>query len=249
MIEFLIIFGIVFFIAVLFYKQANEQFELLQIDAQRIGELPTMYGDRSPIVIKGYSTPALGTHEELQKRPNITQMAVAKGVSLRGLLADHRALTTFRFSPETAKFLAKESGLTTWYHHHMAEKFYPSPYTRWFYSTTCSLWPHHRGLFKTSAFQTLLMPTQGVARVSLMLGSAAPYLPTKWQGRAFHTLTPQDTPLLGQIKYIEVRLKQGNLLLLPAHMIVDIATEEKEGQKDAWTFIAEIHHPISKLAG
>jgi hypothetical protein len=244
MIEFIIIFGILFFIAVLFYKQANEQFEILQIDAARIDELPTMYGDRSPIVIKGYDTPSLGTEAELQKRPNIMQMAVRPGMSLKGLLASPQSLAAFQFRPETASFLAQESGLTVWFQHHMYEKFLPSPYTRWLYSSRCSLWPHHRGLFKTTAFQTLIMPTQGVARVSLMLGKVVPYLPVKWQGRAFNSLTPQDTPLLGQIKFLEVRLKKGNLLLLPAHMIVDIGSEE-----NSWIFIAEIHHPISRLAG
>ena len=243
MIEVIIIVCIIFFIAVLFYKQANEQFEILQIDAARIDELPTMYGDRSPIVIKGYDTPYLGTESELQKRPNIMQMAVRPGMSLKALLASPQTLATFQFSYETAKFLSQESGLTVWFQHHMYEKFLPSPYTRWFYNYNCSLWPNHKGLFKTNAFQTLIMPTQGVARVSLMLGKVIPYLPVKWQGRVFKNLTPQDTPLLGQIKFLEVRLKKGNLLLLPAHMIVDIGVEE-----NPWIFIAEIHHPISRLS-
>lgn len=243
MIEFLIIFGILFFIAVLFYKQANEQFEILQIDASRMEELPTMYGDKSPIVIKGYDVPFLGTHEELQKRPKILQMAVKPGTSLQSLLHSDE-LEGFEFRPETAEFLARESGLTVWFGHHMFEKFLPSPYTRLLYSYKTSLWPHHRGLFKTTAFQTLIMPTQGVARVSLMLGKVVPYLPLHWQGKSFHSLTPQDTPLLGQIQFLEVKLKKGNLLLLPAHMIIDITSQE-----DSWIFMAEIHHPISRLAG
>jgi hypothetical protein len=88
------------------------------------------------------------------------------------------------------------------------------------------------------------MPTQGTAKVSLMLGSVIPYMPSKWQGRPFHSLSPQDTPLLNQIKYVEVKLRRGNLLALPAHMIVDIASEPAT----AWTFIAELHHPISLMA-
>ena len=243
MIEFLIIIGIVFFIAVFFYKQANEQFEILQIDAVRIQELPTMYGDRSPIVIKGYDVPSLGTEEELQKRPSIMQMAVRDGISLKALLASPQSLASFYFRPETARFLAQESGLTIWFQHHMYERFLPSPYTTFLYSHRCSLWPHHRGLFKTTAFQTLIMPTQGIARVSLMLGKAVPYLPVNWQGRSFHSLTLQDTPLLGQLKFIEVKLKKGNLLLLPAHMIIDVSSQE-----NSWIFMAEIHHPISLLS-
>ena len=238
MLEIIIIFTVLFFIAVLFYKQANEKIEILQIQGERIEELPSMYADRSPIVITDFQTPFLGTLEEFQKRPNILQMTVAPNLSLKQLL-ESSALEKFQFTQETAKFLAKESGLTVWFEHHLYEYIIPS-YTKWLYSFKTSLWPHHRGLFKTVAFQTLLMPTEGTAKVHLMLGKVLPYLPTRWEGRSFNSLTAQDTPLIGQIKFIEITLRRGNFLLLPAHMIVDVT--------DAWCFIAEIHHPISLLA-
>ena len=59
-----------------------------------------------------------------------------------------------------------------------------------------------------------------------------------------HSITTQDTPLLSQISYLDVILRPGTLLLLPPHMIVDIST----ASQSAWSFIAEIHHPISILA-
>jgi hypothetical protein len=245
MIEIIIILTVLFFIAVLFYKQANEQFEILQIEASRLSELPTMYSDRSPIVVSNFQTPALGTEDELRKRPNILQMAVSPEFSLKSLLEHPTALKTFHFNPETAKFLAKESGLQVWFEHHVYKELLPSPYTKWLYTFKTSLWPHHRGLFKTTAFQTVIMPTQGTVRVSVMLGSALPYLPNRWYNRSFHSLTPQDTPLLNQIKFIEIKLRRGNLLLLPAHLIVDITSE---GGPASWSFIAEINHPISRLA-
>jgi len=52
-----------------------------------------------------------------------------------------------------------------------------------------------------------------------------------------------DTPLLGQIQFIEIRVRKGNLLFLPAHLIVDISSLE-----NAWVFMAEINHPISLIA-
>ena len=243
MIEIFIILTVSFFIAVLFYKQANEQFEILQIQAERIQELPTLYADRSPIVVSEYEPPNLGTELELQKRPNILQMAVSPNLSLKQLLASSQILETFPFTLKTATFLAKESGLQVWFEHHLFEQLLPSPYTKFLYSFKTSLWPNHRGLFKTTAFQTLIMPTQGTASVSLILSKMLPYLPTRWQGRQFHTLTPQDTPLLNQIKFMEITLRRGNLLLLPAHLIVDIRSVDS-----AWCCVAEIHHPISLIA-
>jgi hypothetical protein len=246
MIEVFIIVAVIFFIAVLFYKQANEQFEISQITAARLEELPTLYAERSPIVVSGYPLPGIGTEGELRKRPRILQMKVGQ-TTLQHLLDSPRALANFQFPYATAEFLAQESGLTVWFQHHLYDQLLPSPYTKWFYSAKTTLWLHHRGLFPTTAFQTLIMPTQGVARVSLMLATALPYLPTRWEGRQFMTLSAQDTPLLGQIKYIDVLLRPGTLLLLPPHMIVDIASSDSAGEA-AWLFVAEIHHPISRLA-
>ena len=246
--ESIIILGVLFFIAVLFYKQGNEQFEILQIEAERLQELPTLYSDKAPIVVSDFMLPALGTQAELQKRPHILQMSVAPSLSLKALLGSEGSLKAYTFKKATAEFLAKETGLNVWFEHHLYTSLLPSPYTQWLYSYNTSLWPHHRGLFKTTAFQTVIMPTQGTTRVSLLLQKALPYLPKRWEGRPFGGLTPQDTPLLNQIQFIEVKLRPGNLLLLPAHLIVDIASDPASDEAIAWNFVAEIHHPISKLA-
>jgi hypothetical protein len=246
--ETIICLGVLFFIAVLFYKQANEQFEILQLDADRFDELPTLYADHSPIVVKNVSVPQLGTHAELYKRPHIYNMAVAPNLSLKALLSDEARLSTFQFSKLTAEFLATETGLPIWVEKHLRSFILPSHFTSWFYTTKTSLWPHHRGLFKTTAFQTILLPTQGKANISLLLESQEAYLPKVWKGRAFHSLTPQDTPLLNQIKFMEVLLRKGHMLVLPAHMIVDIQPSYAEEENDAWTMIVELHHPISLLA-
>jgi len=60
-----------------------------------------------------------------------------------------------------------------------------------------------------------------------------------------------DTPLLGQIQFIEIRVRKGNLLFLPAHLIVDIESFRTTGGsslENAWVFMAEINHPISLIA-
>jgi hypothetical protein len=103
-------------------------------------------------------------------------------------------------------------------------------------------------MFRTKAFQTLVMPTQGTAVVTVMLPKMTPYLPAKWTGRAFTSLTMEDTPLLNQIQYIEIILRKGNLLLLPAHLIIDVRSSYNDTTDAAWVFMADIHHPISRLA-
>jgi hypothetical protein len=241
-----IVFSVVLgFIAILFYKQANEQFEILQLEANRFHELPTLYGDHSPIVVRGFTVPNLGTFSELQKRKHILQMAVAPKKTLHTILHNKQELSQWTFHPDTAEFLAKESGLTTWFKISLSNYFLPNEWTKWMYTFKTYLYPHHRGLFKTSAFQTIIMPTQGQASVNLILQSAESYLPTKWKEKQFQKLTTQDTPLLNQIQFVEVKLKKGNILVLPSHLIVDVATNSEE---DCWFLLTEVHHPISRIA-
>jgi hypothetical protein len=223
MLEYILFIIVLFFIGVLFYKQANEEFQILQLEAERLSELPTLYVDRSPIVVSDFQTPALGTQEDLAKRGMDTNVS--------------------NILKEAAVFLAKESGLSVWFEHHLYKQLLPSPYTQFIYSFNTSLWPVRRGLFKTTAFQTVLMPTQGTASVKIMLQKMVPYLPSKWMGRCFSDLSLYDTPLLGQLQFIEIRVRKGNLLFLPAHLIVDLDSLE-----NAWVFMAEINHPISLIA-
>jgi hypothetical protein len=148
----------------------------------------------------------------------------------------------------TTAFLAKESGLDTWFRMNLFDSLLPSPYTKWLYFSKTSLWPSGRGLFKTTAYQTLVMPTQGTAILTLLLQTMVPYLPTRWEGRRFASLTAEDTPLLSQLKFIEIRVRTGNFVLVPPHLLMDIRTEATEGQPAAWVFLAEVHHPISGFA-
>ena len=162
MIEYLLFIIVLFFIAVLFYKQANEEFQILQLDGERLSELPTLYVDRSPIVVSDFQTPDLGTEEGFQKRGILDSLATPTQ-TLR------QVIQTSTIPLETARHLAKEAGLSIWFEHHLYKQLLPSPYTQWIYSFNTSLWPLKRGLFKTTAFQTVLMPTQGTASVKIML--------------------------------------------------------------------------------
>ena len=244
MLEAFVVIAVIVFIAILFYKQANESIQILQIDAERIQELPTLYVDRSPIVVRGVTLPPLGTEAELRKRPAVLQALVAPSTPLSAVLRTPQTIDSFRFSTVTAAFLSKESGLQTWFQHHLFQTLLPSPYTTWVYSLRTGLWPGGRGLFKTSAFQTLVMPTQGTAILTLLLQSMKPYLPTRWEGRRIASIGPQDTPLLSQLKSTEIRVRTGTFVILPPHLIVDIRSE---GEPSMWAFVAEIHHPISLL--
>lgn len=236
-----------FVIAILFYKQVNEEFQILQLESERLEEIPQLLGDRAPIVVREFQTPPIGTQEALEKRVGILQMAIDSKTTLRQLLANKPALANYKFSPETTEFLAKESGLQVWFEHHLYKNLLPNPWTAPLYSFRTELWPDHRGLTKSTAVVTMLMPTQGTAIVSLLLPKMTPYLPPGWKGRHFSSLSSADTPLIGQIQFLELKIRKGTFALLPPHLIYDVRTAD-DSDLPVWTLIAHIHHPISRLA-
>ena len=245
MIEFIFLLAVLYFIAILFYRECKDSFEILQLDASRIDELSDLYPEKRPIVITGMQFPLLGTYKELKKRPHILQLGVTESLSLDGLLHSPE-LSSFTFNDETTRFLAKESGLPVWCSQNIYPKLLPA-FARQLYSTKESLWPSHRGLWKTKAFYTFCTPTQGIASVKLLLPSMIPYLPLKWERMNFDSLRTEDTPLLSQLQFVEVKVRPGNALLIPAHILVNI-TQHAESTDTLFTYIVDIHHPISRFA-
>jgi hypothetical protein len=245
MIEFLFLLAVLSFIAVLFYRDSKPSFEILQLEAERIDELPELYSEKYPIVLRGLSFPSLGTYAEMKNRPHILQLGVKPDLSLDALLHSPQ-LSSFRFTEETTSFLAKESGLPIWSANMLYPKILPS-FARPIYSTKESLWPSHRGLWKTKAFYTFCTPTQGIASVKLLLPSMIPYLPLKWETMNFDHLKKEDTPLLSHLQFVEVKLRPGTALCIPAHVLVNI-TQHPDSSDTLFTYIVDIHHPISRFS-
>ena len=96
MLEYLLFAIVLFFIGVLFYKQGNEEFQISQLSADRFSELPTLYAERSPIVMSDFQTPNLGSQEDLSKRPQIMGMLVKQGTTF-GQLMSSPHLRSFQF--------------------------------------------------------------------------------------------------------------------------------------------------------
>ena len=105
-----------------------------------------------------------------------------------------------------------------------------------------------KGLRKTTAIYTMIYPTSEPLEVTLLTEHQETYLPKVWRGRFPEVLTIQDTPLVGEIKYINIKVRPGNVLIIPTHWFVSIRAVNREVEKPLlWSWI-EIHNPISSLA-
>ena len=97
---------------------------------------------------------------------------------------------------------------------------------------------------RAKALYTCLIPTEGSYVVSLLSKSSEPFLPSTWENRYVTSLTSDDTPLVADLKYMDIVLNPGKALCIPAHMIFSV---EPKGPFCSAAII-EYHEPISLLA-
>jgi hypothetical protein len=101
-------------------------------------------------------------------------------------------------------------------------------------------------MWKTTAKLTAFTPTEGTYVVSILSVESEQYLPKAWQYRYVSSLTPNDTPLVADIKFLDIVVRPGTALLIPPHAVVSM--EPKEPSTFSAAAILEYHEPVSLLA-
>jgi hypothetical protein len=111
------------------------------------------------------------------------------------------------------------------------------------------------GLKKTTAEATCIVSTDGapmrvwLAHEGATKGGA--WLPANPYGRDPWSLKPEETPWISELKFLEIRLRKGNMLILPPHWWVAFRCLDETGGENkngSWYWMSELHSPISLLA-
>jgi hypothetical protein len=237
--ESLLVLGVLGVILFFFYRQAVQEFRILQTES--LEKAMPLLQERCPVVVLPAPQPQLWTRADIQQRPTLASTAVNGN-----MLKDAIEQPTYPLRPETATQLAKQIGLPIWiqqsitptYKHHL----WWSPILK----TQCEVVLGAQGLRQTYGYSTAIMATDGALAVSLLNQSADAYLPATWKGKRLSQMTRDDAPLLGQIQYVDVVLRPGSMLLVPAHW--KVCWETYESDKPALAVWTEYHHPLSYLA-
>jgi hypothetical protein len=161
---------------------------------------------------------------------------------LRDLLQGKSAAEIDEFD---AAAIAEQCGIGLWAAHTILPPFKSSTTFGTFYSASTGVYIGTRGLHKTVAPVTLIFPTDNHITVSIMHEQSDPYLPADWQGRHIASFTPNDTPLIGHIDYMDIIVRPLNALMLPAHWKYCI--KSGDATTAALYSIVEFHHPLSKF--
>jgi hypothetical protein len=98
---------------------------------------------------------------------------------------------------------------------------------------------------RTTGVMTFILPAEGAYTVSLVNPKSESFLPANWKYRYPHTLTINDSPLVGELKYIDIILRPGTMLCLPTHAVYSIQPDSSSFHSCLYM---EFNSPVSTLA-
>ena len=244
MIEIFFILAILLGLLVLFYRQAIEQYNILQIESSQLSDLPKLLSERTPLVLRDIGQPKLLTPEMLKGNARLQQYPLSAKLTLGGYL--QKPVVSVPLTKKATSLLAKESGVSVWAEHTWFPQFFSYPILQHLHSFTTDACIGEIGLRKTTGIVTVLYPTSGTYEVTLLTEQQEKFLPSTWRGRFPEVFTIQDTPLVGQIKYITIKLRPGNMLCIPTHWYYSIRVTEKT--KPALWVKMTVDNPVSYVA-
>jgi hypothetical protein len=235
-----LITGLVLLISLFFYKRAIHEFRINQVDGIEKGFV--QLHERIPCVVSDCVSPTgLWTIDVIRSRHSLANYMIDNMWSLSSFLTTRTNIP--EIPDDDAAALAQNTGVSLWANHTITPAFKSSVLFGGFYRAYTYSHAGPRGLHKTTAAASLLIPTDGTLLVSIMHEQAEPYLPPDWHGRQLSSFTLDDTPLLGHIDYMDIILRPGNALLLPAHWTYCIISHEEK--IPPLYLLMEFHHPVS----
>lgn len=238
--EAVLVFGLIVLILIFFYKQAVEEFRILQTES--LEKAMGLLNERTPIVVMPSPQPQnLWTRADIHQRPTLAQQAT-QGKTLLKLIDEESVF----MKDGQAEHLANMVGLPVWIRETITPTIQQSVWWGPILSCRTETLIGSQGLKQTFGYITCLFVTEGAIQVSLLNESSNPYLPVKWKGKRLSKMTRDDAPLLAQIKYVDVIIRPGSMLLLPPHW--KVCWETYESEKPALAVWTEYNHPISKFS-
>jgi len=238
--ESFLVLGVIGIILVFFYRQAVQEFRILQTDS--LEKAMSLLYERWPIVVLPIQEPPpLWTRSDIEQHPSLQQLPV-NGVPLSQAIQQENV----SLQSDLAESIATQVGLPIWIKQSYLPMYKQTSWWTPLLSCRTEVAIGAQGLRQTYAYNTMLLVTDGALSVSLVNESADAYLPSKWRGKRISKLTRDDAPLLHQIQYIDVIVRPRSALLIPPHWKICWETH-KESPKPSLALWIELHHPLSSF--
>jgi hypothetical protein len=249
MIEIIVLIGIVCCIAFLFYKQRRPSMEILQAEESQMEQLPDLLEEQQPLIVRGIMPPKGLTKDALEKVPRLAQFSVG-GQPLDDILKNPIMLSGAKGQPvlsqERRENLATELSLQIWAEHAWLPKFKGTTWLGWAVgSIKTEVLLGGLGMIRTVAVYTCIMPTEGIYTVSILSKESESFLPKEWMYKYPGDLSPNDTPLVADLKYIDIIVRPGTMICFPPHYVISMKPNQDTFTAAA---IVEYHEPVSLVA-
>jgi hypothetical protein len=246
MLEIILIISILFLILTFFYKQAICEFRINQIEWSQRENLSSLLNEKVPIVLRSIPSATFWTHDDTLARPCFKDIPIFKETSLTDWIASSNPDSLCPWKYSQAETIAKVSGINIW-----ANKWINSliinPLLKFWMFPKYHCWAGNIGLRKTFSTWTCLFPVDGEITLTIMPENNETSLPANWVGCFPANLTIKDTPFVGDLKFIDVILRPGKCIFMPAHWFVSW-TSTPTSEKTPMVCTISYHTPVSLLA-
>jgi len=242
MLEVILIIGILFLIFIFFYKQAICEFRINQIEWNQNENLSSLLTENVPIVIRSMPSATFWTHEDVLARSCFKDIPIFQETSLTDWISSSTPDSICPWKYEQAETIANVSGIHIW-----ANKWINpliiNPFLKFWLFPKYNCWAGNIGLRKNFAW-TCFFPVDGEITFTIMPENNQSSLPANWIDCFPANLTAKDTPFVADLKFIDVILRPGNCIFMPAHWFVSWTSTNKTSMVCTISY----HTPISLLA-
>jgi hypothetical protein len=246
MLEVLLVLGVLFIILTFFYKQAVCEFRINQMEWAQKDKLSTLLQEKIPLVIRGAPPATFWNVDDVLTRPCYSNIPIFQEISLVEWVSQANASSTCPWKYKQAEIIASASGMSVWATKWLHPLIIPRFMGAWWYPRY-HCWAGQVGLRKTIATWTYFFPLDGEIIVSIMPENVENALPAPWLDTFPPEYTAKDTPFLSDVKYIDIILRPGNGLFMPAHWFVSWVAKDPKGSIPMVGTIS-YHTPVSLLA-
>jgi len=253
MLEVFIIGLVGFLILLFFHRQSSHEFKINQLTWAEKSKIETVLMERVPLVLKGLSPVAFWTQQDVMMRTCYAQAPIFKDKGLSDWLSTTDINTACPWSQDHAGLLGRFAGLDIWTEKALNELIQGSipglsHLAGLWYRPNVSCWAGSRGLWQTRSRWTCLFVTEGAVQVSILPGTCIKALPPTWKQGTVHpsTLTVYDTPFVADLKFMDIVLRPGHLLIMPNHWCISWLRLDSV-EICPMVAMVEYHTPISLL--
>lgn len=244
-------------LCVLFYRGAVHEFQILQKDYEPEMNWSEVLSEELPLVIRGLPRNWIGGWSDRITGKRTWKTVVRDpetGRKMRTSWANFVATPAPRPILVNSDEISEASRLP-----HTLSNWRDDGFSRWSWLPTPVSVPtpdllsaaEFRGVAKTTAEFTALVATDG-APLEIWLaheGAIPPKVAEDLVGKDPWIQTTNTIPWIDEVKYVEIKLRPGNALVIPRHWWVALrGADDDAAGANTWYWRAEFHTPISLAA-